>query len=583
MEARDRRLPHWFDRIQHHQIELPRFQRHEAWSSREVSDLIETVLRGLPAGAALILEVGDELPFISRNLVTAPESGERTTELLLDGQQRLTALWRALHDNYEDRTYFISTDEDNLSDPEGELVVPQARWLKDGKRYPVWADSPEEVLKRGFVPLSLLRPGDIADEVDAWLDKAAGDDITLRKQADRLVNRLRTRVREFNLPFLALPATTPKGVALDVFIKMNTSAVTLTTFDIIVAQMEGATGKSLHDLLAALHTEAPALAAFGKGERIVLDALALHQDRPPNQTGYWALDFGQVVRNWHQAVSAIQGAIGFLEEEKVFDDERLPTGAVVRVLAGIWPYLPERGDALGNARTILRKYTWRAFLTSRYDRAAATAAFNDFRGLRRMLVNDAGEDAVPLFDDELFPKPTTQQLMAAGWPKNRGILGRGILGLSLRCGALDIADNTPVSRKHVQEREYHHLFPVAYLEKAGIGEARAFRALNCSLITWSTNRTIGAKPPVTYLKERIDWTSLGESDLKQRLATHLIPNEPLLALERAESEGDAIATSYERFLEERAVLVAKAVDVVWRGSPLDLSLMAGSSVASTTS
>ena len=38
-------------------------------------------------------------------MVDAPDSGEKVNEQLLDGQQRLTALWRSLRDKYEDRTY----------------------------------------------------------------------------------------------------------------------------------------------------------------------------------------------------------------------------------------------------------------------------------------------------------------------------------------------------------------------------------------------------------------------------------------------------------------------------------------------
>ncbi len=51
-------------------LRLPRFQRHEAWDRGTVVSLIETVLRGLPAGAALVLNVGDPQPFVSRHLVT---------------------------------------------------------------------------------------------------------------------------------------------------------------------------------------------------------------------------------------------------------------------------------------------------------------------------------------------------------------------------------------------------------------------------------------------------------------------------------------------------------------------------------
>ena len=78
MHAHDRFLPDWFDRIRSRQITLPRFQRFVAWSHTEVSGLLTTVLRGLPSGAALILQVGDEEKFKSRTMVDAPGRNRRT-------------------------------------------------------------------------------------------------------------------------------------------------------------------------------------------------------------------------------------------------------------------------------------------------------------------------------------------------------------------------------------------------------------------------------------------------------------------------------------------------------------------------
>ena len=95
---------------------------------------LTTVLRGLPSGAALILEVGDDEKFSSRTMVDAPDSGEKLNEQLLDGQQRLTALWRSLRDKYEDRTYLVGFEEDPGN---GKAKLPyvfgQARWSKNGK------------------------------------------------------------------------------------------------------------------------------------------------------------------------------------------------------------------------------------------------------------------------------------------------------------------------------------------------------------------------------------------------------------------------------------------------------------------
>lgn len=91
MEARDRRLPDWLTRIRTRQIMLPRFQRFEAWTHATVTALLNNVLRELPVGALLILEVGDDQPFISRTVVGAPETGERVVELLLEQRRTITA------------------------------------------------------------------------------------------------------------------------------------------------------------------------------------------------------------------------------------------------------------------------------------------------------------------------------------------------------------------------------------------------------------------------------------------------------------------------------------------------------------
>ncbi|MFH5230382.1 hypothetical protein [Antrihabitans spumae] len=77
MEASNRSVKDWFNRIRMGQIKLPRFQRHEAWGHNEVEGLLGTVVGGLPAGALLILEVGDAELFVSRYLKTAPQPGSR--------------------------------------------------------------------------------------------------------------------------------------------------------------------------------------------------------------------------------------------------------------------------------------------------------------------------------------------------------------------------------------------------------------------------------------------------------------------------------------------------------------------------
>lgn len=105
MEARNRTLTAWFNMVRSGEIMLPRFQRYEAWSPQDVTGLLVSVVDDLPIGSALVLAVGDSPPFVTRTIAgePLPPPGTRTLENLLDGQQRLTALWRSMRDGYPDR------------------------------------------------------------------------------------------------------------------------------------------------------------------------------------------------------------------------------------------------------------------------------------------------------------------------------------------------------------------------------------------------------------------------------------------------------------------------------------------------
>lgn len=583
MHAFDRFLPEWFNRIRSRQITLPRFQRFMAWGHGEVSGLLTTVLRGLPSGATLILEVGDEEKFKSRTMVDAPDSDGKVTEQLLDGQQRLTALWRSLHDKYPDRSYLIGFEDDPGYGPTKlPYVYGEARWSKNGSRYPMWVDDPRECWSRGFIPIILIRPEDMEDVIDQWVEKAISvdgeDKFQAYKSLKKIINDLRIKIREFNLPYLALPAKTQKEVALDVFIKMNTSSVRLSTYDIVVALVEEETGKSLHEHVDTLNIAVPRAVEYADLPGLVLDVVALRQDRIPSQAGYRGIDYTRMLNEWDAVVKGIKGMVSFLEDECIFDAQRLPSYTAIPILAALCEHLPTQPDKLGNARLLLRKYLWRAFLTSRYEQSSTSNALQDYRGLRRVLFDGASEDGVPILNQDSYQLPSKEKVLQADWPKRKSILGRGLLALQLKCGAEDLADGaratvaTITSKEH--PREYHHLFPAATLDDAGIPDEQVFRALNCALVTWRTNRTISDKDPITYLKERADNCALGEAEMKRRLKTHLIPYSRLAVGYDGMSDDERrgqVKNDYDTFLSARAEILAKAAHRVCEGKALELS------------
>ena len=497
-----------------------------------------------------MLEVGDEEKFKSRNIADAPAPSGRVTEQLLDGQQRLTALWRSMHEKYLDRSYLVKF-EDNPSDGSAKLprVYGQTRWSKNGDRYPKWVDSPRECWQRRVIPIRLLRPDDIRAEIDDWIERAISSDsksdfekYKKYKIIDHIISDLRTRVREFNLPYLALPVETPRDVALDVFVKMNTSSMRLSTYDVVVALVEEKTGESLHEHVGTLGEKVVRASEYASlSNSLVLDVVALMQDRTPVQAEHLQMDYVKMIEEWEMVVKSVAWMVDFLEAEAIFDSQRLPTYAAIPIIAALREHLPTQPDRRGNARHLLRKFLWRAFLTSRYEKGTRTKAIQDFRGLKKCIRDGAGEEVVPIFDVDSYPLPTQATIRQAGWPKRKTILGRGLLALQIKCGAVDLADGTRALPATIaceeHPREYHHLFPRSTLTDAGIPDEEVFLALNCALITKRTNRTISDKDPLVYLKERIDNSVFGKGELRRRLKTHLIPyNELDVGYERLKDE-----------------------------------------------
>lgn len=550
IEARNRPLPEWLTRIRTGQTVLPRFQRFEAWDRNRVAQLFNTILRDLPVGAALVLEVGDKEKFVSRPLKGAGKGSEKVSEHLLDGQQRLTALWRGLNNNYEDATYFLWLEADEETGAPYSVWV-QPRWKREGSPtlYPAWANDPAKQWGQDCVPLDLCRPDNDSKAVRDWA-KAAIPDEDDRENFIDLMNEIRLKFSGFNLPFLSLPVTTPTDVALDVFMKMNTTAAPLSMFDIVVAQVEAGAGQSLHDLVADLRRQTPALGDYYDPESLIIYVAALLQDKSPTNATYLARGFAaHLVEAWPKILVGAARAVEFLESERIYDRQRLPTDVVVPVLTALWAEAPSSMDAEGRARTLIRRYMWRAFFTNRYESSTNSRALEDYRSLKALFISNKAPQP-DLFDETLFPLPSRDEIATARWPKNKDRLARAILAVALKQGGHDFADGREVSRAELARREYHHIFPDAYLKKQGLAERDIFRSLNCAVVTWITNRKMSDKPPVKYLAERKDGADLGESEVSARLESHLIPY------------GAMKANDYWAYLEARAELIEQAMKKV---------------------
>ena len=90
-------------------IQLPDFQRGWVWDDNRIRAIISSVSKAYPIGAIMTMEVGDSIRFLPRPFEGVELPSKVAPQILvLDGQQRLTALYVTL---MNDKPVSTTTDK----------------------------------------------------------------------------------------------------------------------------------------------------------------------------------------------------------------------------------------------------------------------------------------------------------------------------------------------------------------------------------------------------------------------------------------------------------------------------------------
>lgn len=79
------------------------------------------------------------------------------------------------------------------------------------------------------------------------------------------------------------------------------------------------------------------------------------------------MDKAVLVDQWDDLERCLQQMTGFINGERIYDRQRLPSNVVLPVIAALYKHVPDAGDARGSAETLFKKYLWTVFFTDRYD------------------------------------------------------------------------------------------------------------------------------------------------------------------------------------------------------------------------
>ncbi|HEY5834868.1 GmrSD restriction endonuclease domain-containing protein [Streptomyces sp.] len=238
-------------------MQLPDFQRDWKWDDQRIRELIATVTLDYPLGVVMTLETGGRSPFRARTLTGADQTTTAVTPnlLLLDGQQRLTSLFQALHldrpvlttdarNKPVKRWYYVDIAKavGSPADRDEAIVsVPEDKVLRSDFARKVQLDlsSTERECQAAHFPLH--RVFDV-DRISEWQRAFVRLDDANWGLWSRFQEQVLKNVQSFQIPMIKLDANTTNDAVCSVFERVNTGGVPLDVFELLTATYAGDRG-----------------------------------------------------------------------------------------------------------------------------------------------------------------------------------------------------------------------------------------------------------------------------------------------------------------------------------------------------
>jgi Protein of unknown function DUF262 len=371
--------------IDDHSVALPAFQRDFEWTDQDVRSMVSTVLRGWPAGSLLTMSGASPSFVETRPFEFTPraELSVAPRTVILDGQQRLSALYQAFWDR---GPYVYAIDADAISDPEVE-DVDQA--IVSFKRDDWERRGLDRIVNKSgeLIPLPNLIS---SRRFFAWRD--AVEDHVVAERLGVLYPSLFGAAENYAFPVVELDQYLEAHEIAAIFERLNRTGTELTTFDLVVARSYQPETWNLRDAWEETRATNPLTAHFLAEDGLpILQTIALLHSGDVRQSGVLRLESPVVQSYWTRASDGLEAALDFLYGHcGVRDVGWLPYRGMLLPLAALATNKPFTPSDV----RILDRWFWSVAFGLGYEVAANTTLVADFRGLERAL-EGAQDVAVP--------------------------------------------------------------------------------------------------------------------------------------------------------------------------------------------
>ena len=539
MQTNDRQITDLMKDVDCGNAQLPDFQRGWVWDDNRIKALIASITNNYPVGAAMFLEYGNvNVRFKYRVVEGVPVENIIPSELILDGQQRITSIYSALYNRkpvhtrtekgkdikrfyYIDIEKALNTDIDRV---EAIISIPETRIVTSnfGRDIELDLSSPDKEYEQKMFPLNIILD---YVKMQSWQNEYYAYykyDSLIIQEFTKFNNIIVMPTMQYKMPVILLDKNTPKEAVCQVFENVNTGGVSLTVFELITAifamddfelRKDWETRKEKYfsgDLLNVISatdflTACTLLSTYKKGGTVSCkkkDVL----NRTLDEYKKYADDLSD----------GFVEAEKILEEERIFSSKDLPYTTQFIPLAVLCTILAENNQIkVTNIKNKIKQWYWCGVFGEMYGGANETRYVLDVVGVMDGL-NDDNKFPMTVQDSYFNPRRllSLQSRLSAAY--------KGIMALILKNHCQDFISGREMdfTAYKAENIDIHHVFPRDYCEKQGYDKAKWNSVVNKTPITYSTNREIGGVAPSVYLAKIVLKGQVAADALDSYLETH---------------------------------------------------------------
>ena len=565
--------------VRNGKIGLPDLQRPFVWKDNKVRELFDSMLKGYPIGYIMLWESPADYETKKSGIGANSKIYDEPKELVIDGQQRLTALIASM--------YAVKIKDKNFNEREIKIAFnPFTRefavWTPAYEKDAEWISKISDVfIAKEENSVSALRR-QFKNSVNESREKkglellSEAEEDTIEENINALLN-----LSDYSLPTLEISYYADEEDVADIFVRVNSGGQSLTENNFIqtlISVYENETSDKInafaeesripadgtaYNTLLALEPSHIVRMAVGVGFRRARLRYAYMLLRGKNlETGKFseeereknlnifkdAVDKVMDLNNWHAFLNIVAEA-GYINNKQIASSNAVVFSYVLYLIAK-YDYKLEPLKL----KKCISQWFFMSTITYFYTGSTETEVERQFADLRD--VNTADEfveyiDKVikTYFTDDYFNLTLPSELNSAA-----GIspAWNGYIASQIVLNTPMLFSNTPISKFFIigssgnkNAIDKHHIFPKNYLKNIGFDSDRDRNQIaNFTYLDYTTNIDISDKAPCDYVGEYR--AKLGEEQYLKTCAEHALP-------ENFEN------MSYMEFLEARRSLMAQIV------------------------